>query len=139
MLFWFRFPRQCVRPASEINSANQIQKRSTRDVTEGQPQPRNVDACCGRRDTKLVSMAQRSGKTDHPHHHPQTTMASDDKKNGGAEKEDATASAETMTLCAVGLCGADDSVHPNMLGLISRAYPFVEFGVLFRPDKVRKK
>ena len=38
-------------------------------------------------------------------------------------------------LRALGFCGADDSVHPNMLGLISHAYPFVEFGVLFRPDK----
>ena len=41
-----------------------------------------------------------------------------------------------MSLRAVGLCGADDSVHPNMLGLISQSYPFVEFGVLFRPDQV---
>lgn len=38
-------------------------------------------------------------------------------------------------LRALGFCGADDSVHPNMLGIISHAYPFVEFGVLFRPDK----
>ena len=37
-------------------------------------------------------------------------------------------------LRALGFCGADDSVHPNMLGLISHAYPFVEWGVLFRPD-----
>lgn len=35
-------------------------------------------------------------------------------------------------LRALGFCGADDSVHPNMLGLISHAYPLVEFGVLFR-------
>ena len=39
-------------------------------------------------------------------------------------------------LRVLGLCGADDSVHPNMLGIIANAYPFVEFGVLFRPDKV---
>lgn len=39
------------------------------------------------------------------------------------------------TLRALGLCGADDSVHPNMLILLSTAYPFIEFGVLFRPDK----
>jgi len=38
-------------------------------------------------------------------------------------------------LRALGFCGADDSVHPNMLGIIANAYPFVEFGVLFRPDK----
>jgi len=36
---------------------------------------------------------------------------------------------------AVGFCGADDSVHPNLLGIFSQAYPLVEFGVLFRPDK----
>jgi hypothetical protein len=38
-------------------------------------------------------------------------------------------------LRALGFCGADDSVHPNMLVLLAKAYPFVEFGVLFRPDK----
>ncbi|KAI2488831.1 hypothetical protein MHU86_25885 [Fragilaria crotonensis] len=38
-------------------------------------------------------------------------------------------------LRALGFCGADDSVHPNMLILLAKAYPFVEFGVLFRPDK----
>ncbi|CAB9517541.1 expressed unknown protein [Seminavis robusta] len=38
-------------------------------------------------------------------------------------------------LRALGFCGADDSVHPNMLALIVHAFPFVEFGVLFRPDK----
>lgn len=36
----------------------------------------------------------------------------------------------------LGFCGADDSVSPNFLGLICQSYPFVEFGVLFRPDKV---
>jgi len=39
-------------------------------------------------------------------------------------------------LRALGFCGADDSVNPDLLGLISNEYPFVEFGVLFRPDKV---
>jgi len=38
-------------------------------------------------------------------------------------------------LRALGFCGADDSVDPKMLGLIASAYPSVEFGVLFRPDK----
>jgi hypothetical protein len=42
--------------------------------------------------------------------------------------------AET-TLRAIGFCGADDSVNPNMLGILARLYPIVEFGVLFRPDK----
>jgi hypothetical protein len=45
--------------------------------------------------------------------------------------------ARSTKLRLVGFCGADDSVHPHFLGMISQAYPFVEFGVLFRPDKVR--
>jgi hypothetical protein len=36
---------------------------------------------------------------------------------------------------AIGFCGVDDSVHPNLLVLLARSYPIVEFGVLFRPDK----
>jgi hypothetical protein len=39
------------------------------------------------------------------------------------------------TLRALGFCGADDSVHPNFLAVISHAHPLVEMGVLFRPDK----
>lgn len=35
----------------------------------------------------------------------------------------------------LGLCGADDSVSPKLLAVIFNSYPFVEFGVLFRPDK----
>mmetsp|Transcript_33336 Transcript_33336/g.49038 ORF Transcript_33336/g.49038 Transcript_33336/m.49038 type:complete len:304 (+) Transcript_33336:93-1004(+) len=46
-----------------------------------------------------------------------------------------TTNTAATTISAVGFCGADDSVDPNLLGLISHAYPFVEFGVLFRPDK----
>ena len=42
---------------------------------------------------------------------------------------------ERTELRALGFCGADDSVNPRILGLFSQAYPFVEFGVLFRPDK----
>jgi len=40
-----------------------------------------------------------------------------------------------MNLRALGFCGADDSIHPNQLAVISNVYPFVEWGVLFRPDK----
>lgn len=40
-----------------------------------------------------------------------------------------------MKLRKLGFCGVDDSVSPRMLGLICQSYPFVEFGVLFRPDK----
>jgi hypothetical protein len=39
------------------------------------------------------------------------------------------------TLRALGFCGVDDSVHPNFVVLLSTAYPLVEFGVLFRPDR----
>uniref|UniRef100_A0A7R9WXQ3 Phosphoribosylanthranilate isomerase n=1 Tax=Craspedostauros australis TaxID=1486917 RepID=A0A7R9WXQ3_9STRA len=39
------------------------------------------------------------------------------------------------TLRALGFCGADDSVDPNLLAIYSRMYPVIEFGVLFRPDK----
>eukprot|EP00980_Cylindrotheca_fusiformis_P006560 scaffold1384_cov116-Cylindrotheca_fusiformis.AAC.38 len=38
-------------------------------------------------------------------------------------------------LRALGFCGADDSVNPNLLGIFSHLYPIVEFGVLFRPDR----
>lgn len=41
----------------------------------------------------------------------------------------------STNLRAIGFCGADDSVNPKMLGLICNSYPFVEFGVLFRPGK----
>jgi len=36
---------------------------------------------------------------------------------------------------AIGFCGADDSVRPNLLAIVGRSYPLVEWGVLFRPDK----
>ena len=39
-----------------------------------------------------------------------------------------------MSLRAIGFCGADDSVSPKFLGVVCQSYPFVEFGVLFRPD-----
>lgn len=59
-----------------------------------------------------------------------TTVAKDNETPTQTTKKPKTAK-----LRALGFCGADDSVHPNMLGIISQAYPFVEFGVLFRPDK----
>lgn len=40
-----------------------------------------------------------------------------------------------MQLRKLGFCGADDSVSPRALGVIYQAFPLVEFGVLFRPDK----
>lgn len=40
-----------------------------------------------------------------------------------------------FSLRKLGLCGADDSISPSILGLLCQAYPFVEFGILFRPDK----
>lgn len=44
----------------------------------------------------------------------------------------ATSSLHQLT--ALGFCGADDSVHPHHLIVLSQAFPLVEFGVLFRPD-----
>ena len=46
-----------------------------------------------------------------------------------------TKKAKRTKLRALGFCGADDSVNPNMLGILCHHYPLVEFGVLFRPDK----
>ena len=40
-----------------------------------------------------------------------------------------------ILLKAVGLCGVDNSIHPNQLIMYSIFYPFIEFGILFRPDK----
>ena len=40
-----------------------------------------------------------------------------------------------VRLRALGFCGADDSVDPEELLEISRTFPSVEWGVLFRPDK----
>ena len=46
-----------------------------------------------------------------------------------------SSSASAVKLEALGFCGADDSVNPRLLALISHHYPLVEWGVLFRPDK----
>jgi hypothetical protein len=40
-----------------------------------------------------------------------------------------------VQLRALGFCGADDSVNPKELWEISRTFPGIEWGVLFRPDK----
>ncbi|KAF0718141.1 Aste57867_1879 [Aphanomyces stellatus] len=40
----------------------------------------------------------------------------------------------TLPLRAMGFCGADDSVNPKLMQIISKHYPWVEWGVLFRPD-----
>ncbi len=40
-----------------------------------------------------------------------------------------------VKLRALGFCGVDDSIHPNQLAIYSQMYPFIEWGVLFRPDK----
>jgi hypothetical protein len=41
----------------------------------------------------------------------------------------------TFLLKAIGLCGVDNSIHPNQLIMYFTFYPFIEFGILFRPDK----
>jgi hypothetical protein len=38
-------------------------------------------------------------------------------------------------LRALGFCGADDSVSPEILDAISAKYPWIEWGVLFREEK----
>ena len=38
-------------------------------------------------------------------------------------------------LSALGFCGADTSVNPRHLAILSQSYPSVEWGILFRPDK----
>ena len=40
-----------------------------------------------------------------------------------------------VNLFALGFCGADDTVNPRHLALLAQAYPTVEWGILFRPDK----
>lgn len=46
-----------------------------------------------------------------------------------------TTTTSTVKLRALGFCGADDSIHPYQLAIYSQSYPFIEWGVLFRPDK----
>lgn len=37
-------------------------------------------------------------------------------------------------LRAMGFCGVDNSVSPEILQVLSNEYPFIEWGVLFRTD-----
>jgi len=39
-----------------------------------------------------------------------------------------------VRLVHIGFCGLDDSVSPNHVGAVLSSYPFVEFGILFRPE-----
>ncbi|OQR92300.1 hypothetical protein THRCLA_08731 [Thraustotheca clavata] len=39
-----------------------------------------------------------------------------------------------MKMRAMGFCGADDSIAPKLLQMLSMHYPWIEWGVLFRPD-----
>jgi phosphoribosylanthranilate isomerase len=41
--------------------------------------------------------------------------------------------APVAALRFVGFCGADDTVDPRFLKLLSDAHPFIEWGILFRP------
>jgi hypothetical protein len=40
----------------------------------------------------------------------------------------------TLNLRAMGFCGVDESIDPKLLQLLSNHYPWVEWGILFRPD-----
>ena len=42
--------------------------------------------------------------------------------------------AKALSLRCVGFCGVDDSVEPLLLRAVSLAHPWVEWGVLFRPE-----
>eukprot|EP01036_Dinobryon_divergens_P033273 gene33273-43024_t len=50
-------------------------------------------------------------------------------------KRKAAASEKPPLLRYMGFCGIDDSVSPIHLHLVSAAYPWVEWGILFRTDK----
>jgi len=41
-----------------------------------------------------------------------------------------------MSLEGITICGADDSIGVHMLPLLSRTYPFIEFGILMSRDRV---
>ena len=42
---------------------------------------------------------------------------------------------DKLNLRALGFCSIDDSIDPSLLAIISKKYPYVEWGVLFREDK----
>jgi hypothetical protein len=47
----------------------------------------------------------------------------------------ATFAGPQLNLRYMGFCGVDDSVvNPELVHLISLHYPWVEWGILFRPD-----
>ena len=41
---------------------------------------------------------------------------------------------QSLNLRCMGFCGADDSVSPEHMQLLSIHYPWIEWGILFRPD-----
>jgi len=41
---------------------------------------------------------------------------------------------QQLNLRYLGFCGVDDSVAPGLLELLSSRYPYIEWGILFRPD-----
>ena len=43
-------------------------------------------------------------------------------------------SSKPLHLRAMGFCGVDDSISQEFLMLLSQAYPFIEWGILFRSD-----
>jgi len=42
---------------------------------------------------------------------------------------------QALRLRAMGFCGADDSIDPGLLQVLSAKYSWIEWGVLFRPDR----
>uniref|UniRef100_A0A7S1C4P6 Uncharacterized protein n=1 Tax=Bicosoecida sp. CB-2014 TaxID=1486930 RepID=A0A7S1C4P6_9STRA len=55
--------------------------------------------------------------------------------SGGAASTAGDGASGKPLLRALGFCGADDSTDVGTLVALSREYPHVEWGVLFRPDK----
>jgi hypothetical protein len=52
------------------------------------------------------------------------------------DSTDVTATTKTaVQLRALGFCGVDDSIAPEQFAAYSCDYPWIEWGVLFRPDK----
>jgi len=62
-------------------------------------------------------------------------MASPKRRRTSEPDLSATQQSTPVKLRCLGFCGADDSIEPSLLSAISAQHGWVEWGVLFRPDK----
>jgi hypothetical protein len=81
----------------------------------------------------------RSPHTNHTHtqqcHTHESQIVSCLSDHQGKNTVMATFAGPQLNLRYMGFCGVDDSVvNPELLHLISLHYPWVEWGILFRPD-----